>query len=107
MAERMIRCPKCNRMVCFKQRGYRIYCAECGEEITYSEKDDENISPQHDSMSPKLENTIGGKTTGQGAGESFYPRESCLVFSSRSSLQQGLFSLLLAPCALKVDDEVL
>jgi len=81
MAERMIWCPKCNRMVCFKQRGYRVYCAECGQEITYSSrKMEENVSPQHDSVSPKLENTIGGKIPGQGAGGSFTRESPTWVF---------------------------
>jgi len=51
----MIKCPVCKRYVPLVQKGYRIYCPECGNEITYSEK---NISPeQHDSASSKVKRT--------------------------------------------------
>jgi len=42
MAKARIWCPYCKRYVGMKQKDYKIYCPECGEEITYSEK---NISP--------------------------------------------------------------
>jgi len=48
---RMILCPKCKRYVPFVQRDYRIYCKECGREITYNSGKgkgnfkEENVSP--------------------------------------------------------------
>lgn len=54
MAKAMIKCPFCNRYVPLVQKGYKIYCPECGREITYSEKDSKYVSPpQRDSVSPE------------------------------------------------------
>ena len=44
MAQIMIWCPNCRRMVSFKQKDYKIYCKECGREILASYK---NGSPAH------------------------------------------------------------
>jgi len=55
MVKAMIKCPVCKRYVPLVQKGYRIYCPECGNEITYSEK---NISSeQHDGVSPEVKRT--------------------------------------------------
>lgn len=68
MASRMIWCPVCKRYVPLVQKGYRIYCPDCGREVLFSSKrkeknapaySEKNISPpRHDSVSPKpIENT--------------------------------------------------
>jgi len=80
MAKKFLYCQNCKRHSWAKLEGVRWICLGCGQEITYSEKGDENISPQHDSVSPKLENTIGGKITGQGAGGSFTRESPTWVF---------------------------
>ena len=50
MAQIMIWCEHCHRMVAFKREGCKIFCKECGREI-YSEK---NVSAPHpDSKSPE------------------------------------------------------
>jgi len=50
LAQKMIYCYHCRRMVAFKQKGKVIFCKECGREI-YSEK---NVSaPRPDSKSPE------------------------------------------------------
>jgi len=58
MAKVMIRCLVCKRYVPLVQKGYRIYCPECGREITYSEN---SISAK-----PIESTTIKGLITGQG-----------------------------------------
>jgi len=59
MAEKkFLYCQNCKRHSWAKLEGVRWICLGCGREITYTEKDDEDISPpQHDSVSPKLERT--------------------------------------------------
>lgn len=40
---RMIFCPYCKRYVPFIQKDYKIYCPECGQEITYAGKGMKNL----------------------------------------------------------------
>ena len=56
----MIYCEHCHRMVAFRRRDYRIYCTECGQEITSSWKD-ESITKTQDSVSPKQYNNVSSK----------------------------------------------
>lgn len=42
---RMIYCPYCKRYCPFTQKDHKIYCGQCGREVTYSTKGDENVSP--------------------------------------------------------------
>lgn len=49
MAQRMVFCPRCKRMVEFRQKGYRIYCKDCGREIV----PETGSPPQKDSVSPE------------------------------------------------------
>jgi len=47
----MIWCPVCRRYVPLVRKEYRIYCPECGREITYTnkkeEREGENIKSKH------------------------------------------------------------
>jgi len=63
MAQMMIWCGHCRRMVEFIRKDHRIYCKECGGEILASYKNgspflEENITEQSpDSQSPELMRT--------------------------------------------------
>jgi len=68
MVKAMIWCPspQCKRYVPMVQKDYKIYCPECGQEITFTSKKKEekalhsekNISSeQHDGVSPEVKRT--------------------------------------------------